>query len=185
MNRKSLNSRIGFAIFAAALMAFSFAPPGASFAETGLNMTPTELMNKINAYAKRNKMPQPIRTVYKDKSGPADVRAAYLTDMAYPEIDIVMITPLDSKKMIYYTVVSLPKTKTAVSKMMFIYEAVISVMNPELSSSQVGKTISYLLQDLKNPYDGMTQTRTVKNIKYTFSYSSYTGFALFVRSAFD
>lgn len=153
----------------------------------GLQMTPTELMNKMNAFAKQNNAPIPIKTVTKVERTDYSVQDVYTADVSYKDVEMMMVTPLDSKNIISVHIISIPKSSETSLNMAILYAAVIGALHPEMSASQRGELMSYLLQDVQkaDAANGIDRSKVVNNIKHNFMFNQTTGFWFIASNASD
>lgn len=152
----------------------------------GLGLTPTELCNGMNDFAKQVKvrgfqvyMPQ------KTESIAGAVNDVYRINHKGTENIITQVTtPKGSKNIIAVTMIAQPKTDNEAMGLIGYMGLLIKTVSPQLSGSERGKIIKKLMN---NPAGGLNEEKSVlvEDVKYTFTSSEVVGIMFFAENKDD
>ncbi|GHV50264.1 hypothetical protein FACS1894216_02130 [Synergistales bacterium] len=149
----------------------------------GLGFTPTELMQKLNNFGRKNNLAVLVEDIYKTKGSESDINDVYRADIS-ENIIMQMTTRRGKKNVDSISIIAVPKTNDESMVLMLSMGYLIGVCNPELSPDTRGKLITTLMQD-KNGKLNAKQSVGAGDIKYTFTSSNVTGIAFYVENRAD
>ncbi|MDR2179385.1 MAG: hypothetical protein LBP21_03660 [Synergistaceae bacterium] len=144
----------------------------------GLGMTPTEFMNKFNAFMESIKHPMAIPTITLEKHDVHDAFRHFFSE----NIGLAGVMQKADKRLLSLTVLGAPIGNDERWDLMLIYGAIIAVVNPELNEDQRGELVTSLMMDSS----GSLQQQSIqvrKDIKYEFKIDDTFGIQFYVTNA--